>query len=117
MVGLLPDPRYATMVAFVDGQGEVLDRGMVLYFPEPHSYTGETVIEFHVHGGPTLVSGITDAAVELGARRAEPGEFSRRAFLNDKIDLAQAEAIADLIESGTVQASRAALRCRWARRR
>ncbi|MGB5737760.1 MAG: tRNA uridine-5-carboxymethylaminomethyl(34) synthesis GTPase MnmE, partial [Woeseia sp.] len=78
--------------------------------PAPGSFTGEDVLELHGHGGPLVVANLIAAAVELGARRAEPGEFSRRAFLNDKLDLAQAEAIADLISSGTNQAARAALR-------
>ena len=82
----------------------------MLYFPAPNSFTGETVVELHGHGGPVVMSLVVDAAVALGARMAEPGEFTKRAFLNDKLDLAQAEAIADLIGSGTEQAARAALR-------
>jgi tRNA modification GTPase len=110
MLGSLPEPRVATYVSFVNSRGEPLDQGLALYFPGPASFTGESVVELHGHGGPVVMSSLVDAAVELGARLAEPGEFSKRAFLNDKLDLAQAEAIADLIGSGTAQAARAALR-------
>ncbi len=110
MLGSLPEPRVATCVTFVNSRGEALDQGLALYFPGPASFTGESVVELHGHGGPVVMSLLVDAAVELGARLAEPGEFSKRAFLNDKLDLAQAEAIADLIGSGTAQAARAALR-------
>jgi len=110
MLGSLPEPRVATYATFMDARGEPLDKGLALYFPGPGSFTGETVIELQGHGGPVVMSLLVEAAVELGARRAEPGEFTKRAFLNDKLDLAQAEAIADLIESGTAQAARAALR-------
>ncbi len=110
MVGCLPEPRVATVATFVDEGGEPLDKGLALYFPAPASFTGESVLELHGHGGPIVMSLLVDAAVGLGARRAEPGEFTKRAFLNDKLDLAQAEAVADLIESGTAQAARAALR-------
>ncbi|MBT8084589.1 MAG: tRNA uridine-5-carboxymethylaminomethyl(34) synthesis GTPase MnmE [Woeseia sp.] len=110
MLGALPAPRIATVGAFVDQQGEVLDEGLALWFPRPASFTGEDVLELHGHGGPLVVANLIAATIELGARRAEPGEFSRRAFLNDKLDLAQAEAVADLIASGTRQAARAALR-------
>lgn len=110
MLGRLPVPRVATYVTFRDAVGQPLDKGLALYFPGPASFTGESVLELHGHGGPVVTSLLVEAAVELGARRAEPGEFTRRAFLNDKLDLAQAEAIADLIASGTEQAARAALR-------
>ena len=110
MLGDLPQPRLATNAKIHDKNGAELDSGIALYFPGTASYTGEPVLEFHGHGGPVVVSSIIDAAVELGARRAEPGEFSKRAFLNGKLDLVQAEAIADLIDSGTSQAARAALR-------
>lgn len=110
MLGKLPAPRQASHQQFCNAAGEPLDNGIALFFPAPNSFTGEDVVELQGHGGPVVVSMLVDAAVELGARMAEPGEFTRRAFLNDKLDLAQAEAIADLIESGTEQAARAALR-------
>jgi len=110
MLGSLPEPRTATHRAFLDKRGQKLDVGLALYFPAPASFTGEAVLELHGHGGPVVTTLLVDAAVEFGARRAEPGEFTKRAFLNDKLDLAQAEAIADLIASGTAQAARAALR-------
>jgi len=110
MLGDLPEPRQATYKKFRRNDGEILDVGLALYFPAPGSFTGESVVELHGHGGPLVVSLIVDAALDLGARRAEPGEFTKRAFLNGKLDLAQAEAIADLISSGTEQAARAALR-------
>ena len=110
LIGSLPEPRTATYKTFRDGAGQRLDDGLALYFPAPASFTGESVLELHGHGGPLVLSLITDAIVALGARRAEPGEFSKRAFLNDKLDLVQAEAIVDLINAGTSQAARAALR-------
>ena len=110
MLNKLPAPRYAELSDFTDSAGNLLDRGLALYFPGPDSFTGESVLELHGHGGPVVVATLIDAAVALGARIAEPGEFSKRAFLNDKLDLIQAEAIADLIGSGTQQAARAALR-------
>lgn len=110
MLGELPQPRVATLRDFNGPDGEPIDKGIALYFPAPGSFTGEPVIELHGHGGPVVVALLIDAAVASGARLAEPGEFSRRAFLNDKLDLAQAEAIADLIGSGTSQAARAAYR-------
>jgi tRNA modification GTPase len=106
----LPEPRRATLATFRDGAGEALDTGLALYFPAPHSYTGEAVLELHGHGGPAVLAALVERAVELGARRAEPGEFTRRAYLNDKLDLAQAEAVADLIDAGSQAAARAALR-------
>jgi tRNA modification GTPase len=106
----LPEPRLATLATFRDGTGEAIDSGLVLYFPAPHSYTGEAVLELHGHGGPAVLAALVERAVELGARRAEPGEFTRRAYLNDKLDLAQAEAVADLIDAGSQAAARAALR-------
>ncbi len=110
MLGSLPEPRTATYRTFADAKGQKIDAGLALYFPGPASFTGESVLELHGHGGPLVVSMLVDAAVELGARQAMPGEFSERAFHNDKLDLVQAEAIADLIGSGTAQAARAALR-------
>ncbi len=110
MLGGLPEPRVATHERFRRRDGKALDVGLALYFPAPASFTGESVLELHGHGGPLVVSLIVDAALSLGARRAEPGEFTKRAFLNGKLDLVQAEAIPDLISSGTEQAARAALR-------
>ncbi|MDH4049690.1 MAG: tRNA uridine-5-carboxymethylaminomethyl(34) synthesis GTPase MnmE [Gammaproteobacteria bacterium] len=110
MLGHLPPPRRATLCDFRDSSGSCLDTGIALYFPAPNSFTGEDVLELHGHGGPVPVASLVDAAIALGARRAEPGEFTKRAFLNDKLDLVQAEAIADLIGSGSQQAARAALR-------
>lgn len=109
VLGSLPPPRIATLASFSGADGTI-DRGIALFFPRPHSLTGEDVLELHGHGGPTVMAMLVDAVVACGARRAEPGEFSKRAFLNDKLDLVQAEAVADLIESGTAQAARAALR-------
>ena len=110
MAGDLPTARYATYRQFVDADGRSMDSGLVLWFPGPDSFTGESVAELHGHGGPVVMSLLIDTAIQLGARRAEPGEFSRRAFLNGRLDLVQAEAIADLIDSGTTQAARAAHR-------
>jgi len=109
MLGDLPAPREATFTNFRNAAGDEVDSGVALYFPGPASFTGESVLELQGHGGPVVMSALVDAAIELGARLAEPGEFTKRAFLNDKLDLAQAEAIADLISSGTEQAARAAL--------
>ncbi len=110
LLGDLPAPRRATIAAFRDAGGEPIDVGLALFFPGPKSYTGEHVLELHGHGGPVVVEALVARAVELGARRAQPGEFTQRAFLNDKIDLAQAEAVADLIDAGSAQAARAAMR-------
>ena len=110
MVGQLPEPRYAELANFRDGEGRTIDSGLVLYFPAPRSFTGEHVLELHGHGGAHILRRVMQRVLELGARGAGPGEFSERAFLNDKIDLVQAEAIADLIESGTDAAARAAQR-------
>jgi tRNA modification GTPase len=110
LLGDVPSPRHAALRSFRDARGEMLDGGLALYFPAPASFTGEDVLELHGHGGPVVLDSVLARCIELGARVAEPGEFSRRAFLNDKVDLAQAEAIADLIDSGSVEAARAALR-------
>lgn len=110
VLGSVPEPRRASLSAFRDADEQTLDHGLALYFPGPESFTGEDVLELHGHGGPVILALLVERAIGLGARRAEPGEFSKRAFLNDKLDLAQAEAIADLIESGTEQAARAAVR-------
>ncbi|SDT01346.1 tRNA modification GTPase trmE [Halopseudomonas litoralis] len=103
-----PRPRHAHYGAFWD-QDESLDQGLTLYFPGPHSFTGEDVLELHGHGGPVVMDMLLKSCLTLGARPARPGEFSERAFLNDKLDLAQAEAIADLIEASSEQAARNAV--------
>lgn len=103
-------PRYAHYGPFQGAEGDVLDQGLALYFPGPHSFTGEDVLELQGHGGPVVLDLLLRRCVQLGARLARPGEFSERAFLNDKLDLAQAEAIADLIEASSEQAARNALR-------
>ncbi|MAY43094.1 MULTISPECIES: tRNA uridine-5-carboxymethylaminomethyl(34) synthesis GTPase MnmE [unclassified Neptuniibacter] len=103
-------PRYAYYGPFFDHNEQEIDQGIALYFPGPNSFTGEDVLELQGHGGPIIVDLILKRAIELGARLAKPGEFSERAFLNDKLDLAQAEAIADLIDSSSEQAARCAIR-------
>ena len=110
LLGKLPQPRIAELHNFKDAQGRVIDQGLSLYFPEPYSFTGEHVLELHGHGGPVVMDLLLARLLELGARQARPGEFSERAFLNDKLDLTQAEAIADLIDSSSEQAARAASR-------
>jgi tRNA modification GTPase len=110
LLGKLPNPRQATLRSFCASNGELLDQGIALYFPAPHSFTGEDVLELQGHGGPVVMDLLLARVLELGARLARPGEFSERAFLNDKLDLTQAEAIADLIASDTAAAARAALR-------
>jgi tRNA modification GTPase len=108
LLGRLPSPRLATLSSFYGGDGEALDQGIALFFPAPKSFTGEQVLELHGHGGPMVMDLLLRRALELGARLAKPGEFSERAFLNGKLDLAQAEAVADLIESKTEVAARLA---------
>ena len=105
----LPSPRQAAFRRFRASNGETLDQGIALYFPAPRSFTGEDVLELQGHGGPVVMDLLLKRVVELGARLARPGEFSERAFLNDKLDLAQAEAVADLIASTTAEAVRATL--------
>lgn len=104
------NPRLAVNASFRAADGSALDDGLALYFPAPHSYTGEHVVELHAHGGPVPVEALVRRALELGARRAQPGEFTQRAYLNDKLDLAQAEAVASLIDAASDAAARAALR-------
>jgi tRNA modification GTPase len=110
LIGVLPEARHATLTHFLDATGEPIDIGIALFFPGPHSYTGEHVLELQGHGGPVIVESLVARCLELGARRARPGEFTERAFHNDKIDLAQAEAVADLIDAGSREAARAAMR-------
>ena len=102
--------RQAQLRTFRDAAGATIDRGIALYFPAPASYTGEDVLELHGHGGPVVLRLLLQRCVELGARVAEPGEFTRRAFLNGKLDLAQAEGVVDLIDATTAQAARCAVR-------
>jgi tRNA modification GTPase len=110
IIGNLPAPRIAQVAHFLGPDGAPLDRGLALYFPAPASYTGEHVLELQGHGGVLVLDSLLRRLLELGCRMARPGEFSERAFLNGKIDIAQAEAIADLIDAGSVAAARAAVR-------
>ncbi|MEM7193547.1 MAG: tRNA uridine-5-carboxymethylaminomethyl(34) synthesis GTPase MnmE [Pseudomonadota bacterium] len=109
LTGRLPSPREARLCRFLDSDQQELDRGLTLYFPAPSSFTGEDVVELHCHGSPVVVELMTRRCVSLGARIARPGEFSERAFLNDRMDLAQAEAVADLIEASTEAAAKSAV--------
>ncbi|HED16330.1 MAG TPA: tRNA uridine-5-carboxymethylaminomethyl(34) synthesis GTPase MnmE [Gammaproteobacteria bacterium] len=110
ITGLSLQPRYTKLCRFSDSQGNVIDQGLAIYFSGPHSFTGEDVIELHGHGGPVVMNMLLQACLQAGARQARAGEFSERAFLNDKMDLTQAEAVADLIASSSEQAARAAVR-------
>jgi tRNA modification GTPase len=110
LLGRLPVARHASFSRFRGADGSTLDEGLALYFPAPRSFTGEHVLELHGHGGPVVLDLLLQAVLAHGARPARPGEFSERAFLNGKLDLAQAEAVADLIESASAEAARAALR-------
>ena len=110
LTGKTPKPRYATLADFKDAKGAAVDTGILLFFPGPNSFTGEDVIELQGHGGPVVMQMLLARCLDLGARLAEPGEFSRRAFLNGKMDLAQAEAVADLIDAATASAARSAVR-------
>lgn len=109
LVGKLPAPRLATFSNFLDADGSAIDQGIAVFFPGPHSFTGEDVLELQGHGGPVVMDMLLNRVVQAGARIAGPGEFSQRAFLNDKIDLSQAEAIADLIDSGSQRAAKSAV--------
>jgi tRNA modification GTPase len=110
LTGKTPKPRYATLADFKAADGAAVDSGILLFFPNPHSFTGEDVLELQGHGGPIVMQMLLARCLDLGARLAEPGEFSRRAFLNGKMDLAQAEAVADLIDASTASAARSAVR-------
>ncbi|MGO9038677.1 MAG: tRNA uridine-5-carboxymethylaminomethyl(34) synthesis GTPase MnmE [Steroidobacteraceae bacterium] len=110
ILGLVPPPRRARLASFLDVDGKCLDQGLALYFPAPASFTGEHVLELQGHGGPLVTDLVLKRVLELGCRMARPGEFSERAFCNGKIDIAQAEAVADLIDAGTAAAAKAAVR-------
>lgn len=110
LLGREPEPRRALLATFRDRDGVPIDSGLAFYFPAPHSYTGEDVLELHGHGGQAVLQRLLNRCLGLGARVAEPGEFTRRAFLNGKLDLAQAEAVADLIEARSDAAARSAVR-------
>ncbi len=110
LAGKTPAPRQATVAKFLAADGNVIDSGLLLHFPAPRSYTGEDVLELQGHGGVVVMQMLLARCLDLGARLAEPGEFSRRAFLNGKLDLAQAEAVADLIDAATASAARSAVR-------
>ena len=110
LCGREPKPRTARFTRFLDAEERVIDEGILLYFSAPASFTGEDVLELQGHGGPVVMQMLLERCLQLGARLAEPGEFTRRAFLNGKLDLAQAESVADLIEASTAAAARSAVR-------
>jgi tRNA modification GTPase len=110
LLGRVPPARQATLATARDAHGAPIDQGIALFFAAPHSYTGESVLEFQGHGGPVVMQSLLSACVAAGARLAQPGEFTRRAFLNGRMDLAQAEAVADLIEAASREAATSALR-------
>jgi len=110
MLSCCPAPRRATYLDFKDANGDRIDRGIAIFYPSPHSYTGEDVLELQGHGGTALMQLLLARCLALGARQAQPGEFTQRAFLNDKMDLAQAEAVADVINAATAQAAISAVR-------
>ena len=101
VLGACPPPRHAAYLAFKEADDSLIDRGIAIYYTSPNSYTGEDVLELQAHGGPALMQLLLARCLALGARQAEPGEFTRRAYLNDKLDLAQAEAVADVINAAT----------------
>lgn len=110
LLGRVPGPRYATLSNFLDSDASVIDQGIALFFPAPNSFTGEDVLELQGHGGNAVMQRLLKRCLALGARLAEPGEFTRRAFLNDKLDLAQAESVADLIDAASEEAAKSAVR-------
>ncbi len=110
ILGQCPPPRYAAYLDFKQADGELIDRGIAIFYPNPHSYTGEDVLELQGHGGAAIMQLLLARCIALGARQAEPGEFTRRAYLNDKMDLAQAEAVADVINAATTEAAKSAVR-------
>lgn len=110
ILGHCPKPRHAAYLDFLHADGDLIDRGIAIFYPNPHSYTGEDVLELQGHGGTALMQILLARCIALGARQAEPGEFTRRAYLNDKMDLAQAEAVADVINAATIEAAKSAVR-------
>jgi len=110
ILGYVPKPRYATHAKFKDADDTCIDEGLAIYFPAPHSFTGEDVLELQGHGGPVVMDRLLKRLLQLEACLARPGEFSERAFLNNKMDLTQAEAVADLIDASSVAAARSAVR-------
>lgn len=110
LLGKLPPPRYAQINNFLDNNQEIIDQGIALYFPAPYSYTGEDVLELQGHGGPAVINLLLSQCISAGARLAQPGEFTLRAYLNEKIDLLQAESVADMINANTSEAARCAMR-------
>ncbi len=110
ILGHCPAPRHAAYLDFKQVNGDLIDRGIAIFYPNPHSYTGEDVLELQAHGGTALMQILLARCIALGARQAEPGEFTRRAYLNDKMDLAQAEAVADVINAATTEAAKSAVR-------
>jgi tRNA modification GTPase len=110
ILGHCPTPRYAAYLDFKQANADLIDRGIAIYYQAPHSYTGEDVLELQGHGGTALMQILLARCIEIGARQAEPGEFTQRAFLNDKLDLAQAEAVADVINAATIEAAKSAVR-------
>ncbi len=110
ILGHCPVPRYAAYLDFKQDNGELIDRGIAIYYNAPHSYTGEDVLELQAHGGTALMQILLARCISLGAHQAAPGEFTRRAYLNDKLDLAQAEAVADVINAATMEAAKSAVR-------
>ncbi|HEX5128143.1 MAG TPA: tRNA uridine-5-carboxymethylaminomethyl(34) synthesis GTPase MnmE, partial [Usitatibacter sp.] len=110
VIGKIPAARLATHAAFLAADGAEIDAGLALFFPGPKSYTGEDILELQGHGGPVVMRELLRRCLELGARMAEPGEFTRRAYLNERIDLTQAESVADLIDAASVEAARSAVR-------
>ena len=110
LLGKTPRARFATLSNFNDSDGSVIDQGIALFFPAPHSFTGEDVLELQGHGGNAVMQRLLKRCLTLGARVAEPGEFTKRAFLNDKLDLAQAESVADLIDASSEEAAKSAMR-------
>ena len=110
ILGLFPKARHASLSNFKDENGLVIDQGIAVFYPSPNSYTGEDVLELQGHGGPAVMDMLLSRCLSLGARLAQPGEFTLRAFLNNKLDLAQAESVADIIDASTGEAVRCAMR-------